>query len=100
MFTFEQTATPKAAITQSWKRSVLMNSKDVLADFAHQLRQPLSMLETLTFYLSLVTSPEDGRVQAQLQRVHSEVARVEQILRDGIRSLHDHFSTQEAINPS
>ncbi|PYT03252.1 MAG: hypothetical protein DMF60_19000 [Acidobacteria bacterium] len=64
------------------------------------MRQPLSVLETLTFYLSLITSPEDGRVHEQLQRIHSEIADAEQILREGIRSLHDHFATQEALNTS
>jgi hypothetical protein len=51
-----------------------MPSEDVLADFAHQLRQPLSVLEALTFYLDLITSPADAQVHEQLQKVHSEIA--------------------------
>ena len=33
-------------------------SENVLADFAHQLRQPLSALEALTSYLDLITKSE------------------------------------------
>ncbi len=33
-------------------------SEDIPADFAHRLRQPLSTLETLAFYLDLNAKPE------------------------------------------
>ena len=44
-------------------------SEDILADFAHQLRQPLSALEALTSYLDLITTPSDLRVREQLLRI-------------------------------
>ena len=69
--------------------------EDVLDDFAHQLRQPLSALEALTFYLSLITGPEDARVHEQLQRMHLEIADADQILREGMRVLHDHLLTPQ-----
>ena len=72
---------------------VSMPSEDVLADFAHQLRQPLSVLEALAFYLGLITSPADDRVHEQLQKVHSEIANADRILREGVRILHDRCST-------
>jgi len=46
-------------------------SVDILADFAHQLRQPLSALKALAFYLDLIATPEDARIHEQLRRMHS-----------------------------
>ena len=60
--------------------------EDALADFVHQLRQPLSAMEALTSYLDLV-SPEDTRIREQLRRMHAEIACADQILCDGVRTL-------------
>jgi len=65
--------------------------EDVLADFAHQLRQPLSAMEVLTAYLDLV-SPEDTRIREQLRRMHAEIACADQILRDGVRTLRAYLA--------
>ncbi len=69
-------------------------SEDILADFAHQLRQPLSALEALTFYLDLITVPGDVRVREHLLRMHSEIDHADQILRDGLRTIRGYLSTQ------
>jgi signal transduction histidine kinase len=66
-------------------------SENVLADFAHQLRQPLSALEALTSYLDLITKSEDTRVHEQLRRMHFEIGSADQILREGIRTLLAYF---------
>lgn len=70
-------------------------SEDVLADFAHRLRQPLSALEALTSYLDLITTSEDVRVQEHLRHMHSEISQADQILRDGLRTLRPYFLSQE-----
>ncbi len=59
---------------------------DVLADFAHEMRQPLSALEALTCYLDLIT-PEDTRIREQLRRMHAEIAHADQILSEGLRAV-------------
>lgn len=69
-------------------------SVDVLADFAHQLRQPLSVLDALVSYLDLITTPEDTQVHEHLGRIHSEIAHTDQILRDGLRKVRACLSTQ------
>ena len=69
--------------------------EDVLADFAHRLRQPLSALEALTSYLDLITSSEDVRVQEHLRHMHSEISQADQILRDGLLALRPYFLSQE-----
>jgi signal transduction histidine kinase len=69
-------------------------SEDILADFAHQLRQPLSTLETLAFYLDLIAKPEDAQVHEQLRRMHAEIAHTDQVLLDGLCALRAFFSSQ------
>lgn len=68
-------------------------SEEILADFAHQLRQPLSALEALTSYLDLITTPGDLRMREQLLRMHSEIDHVDQILRDGLCVLRGYLAT-------
>lgn len=62
-------------------------SENVLADFAHQLRQPLSALEAITSYLDLISKSDDTRVHEQLRRMHLEIGTADQILREGIRTI-------------
>jgi len=68
-------------------------SEDILADFAHQLRQPLSTIGMLAFYLDLIAKPEDAQVHAQLQRIHAEIAHTDQVLLDGLCTLRAYFSS-------
>lgn len=70
-------------------------SEDVLADFAHRLRQPLSALEALTSYLELISTSEDVRVREHLRHMHSEISQADQILRDGLLTLRPYFLGQE-----
>jgi hypothetical protein len=55
--------------------------------------QPLSLLEVLVFYLDLIASPEDAQVHEHLRRMHSEIARTDQILRDGLGTVRAYLST-------
>jgi len=75
-------------------------SENVLADFAHQLRQPLSALEALTSYLDLITKSEDTRVHEQLRRMHLEIGCADQILREGMRTLLSYFPSSIAEIPA
>jgi len=75
-------------------------SEDVLADFVHRLRQPLSALEALTSYLGLIISSEDVRVQEQLLHMHSEISQADQIIRDGLIALRPYFLRQERSGAS
>jgi signal transduction histidine kinase len=76
------------------------NCEDILADFGHKLRQPLSTLEALTSYLDLITSPQDQRVRLQLQRMHSEIDDADRILREGLLTLRAYFVAQGRSSPS
>jgi len=63
------------------------HARNLIADFAHQLRQPLSTLEALISYLELIIPVGDERAQEQLHRMHFEVGAADQILEEGVRSL-------------
>jgi signal transduction histidine kinase len=63
-----------------------------LADFAHEVRQPLSTLEALTSYLDLIIPEEETRVREQLRRMHVEIDHADRILRDGMRTLGAYLS--------
>jgi len=68
---------------------------DILADFSHCMRQPLSALEALTAYLELITAGRDPRIQEQLCRMHSQIALAEQTLCDGVRKLRPYLASAE-----
>ena len=63
-----------------------------LADFVHEIRQPLSALEALTSYLDLIIPEEETRVRAQLRRMHMEIAHADRILSRGTRTLSVYLS--------
>jgi hypothetical protein len=72
------------------------HSEDILAEFAHQLRQPLSTLDALAFYLDLIAKPEDAPVHEQLRLMRSEIARADQVLREGMCTLRGNFQARAA----
>lgn len=74
------------------------HSVDVFADFAHEMRQPLSALEALTSYLDLIT-PEDTRIREQLRRMHAEIAHADQVLSDGLRAVRAHLPSPGSTLP-
>ena len=70
------------------------HAEDILADFVHQLRQPLNTLDALAFYLDLIAKPEDAQVHEQLRLMQSEIAYTDQVLREGMCTLRAYFSSQ------
>jgi signal transduction histidine kinase len=76
------------------------HSNDILADFAHRLRQPLSALDALAFYLSLIATPEDAAVHEQLQRMQAEIARADQVVREGLSTLRACYLSEDCSVPA
>jgi hypothetical protein len=70
---------------------------DVLADFAHELRQPLSALEALTSHLDLI-APDDTRIREQLRTMHREIAHADQILCEGVRTVRAYMTSPGNAN--
>lgn len=65
---------------------------DVLADLAHEMRQPLSTLEALASYLDLIV-PDDVRIREQLRKMHVEIARADQVLVDSLHAMQAHLAS-------
>ncbi len=53
---------------------------DAFSTFVHDLRQPLSSIETIAFYLSMVLPPDDAKIQEQLARIRELVQESNEIL--------------------
>jgi signal transduction histidine kinase len=57
---------------------------DALRVIAHQLRQPLSSIETIAFYLSMVVPHRDEKIQQQLRQIRMLVEQSNRILTEGV----------------
>jgi hypothetical protein len=58
---------------------------DVFRTVAHELRQPLSNIESIAYYLSLVLPRADPKVQEHLTRIQELVEQSNWILSNGLR---------------
>jgi signal transduction histidine kinase len=74
-------ATPSAALSPAPTPS----SSDILQDLAHELRQPLSAIESIAYYLTLVLSHDDEKVHEQLGRLQQLVEQSDWILSNGLQ---------------
>jgi len=61
------------------------DSTETLRSIAHELRQPLSTIESITYYLSLVLPRDGGRVQEQLTQLQHLVEQSNWILTSGLQ---------------
>lgn len=57
----------------------------VLSTMVHDLRQPLSNIESIAYYLTLVLPKGDPNIQAQLERIRELVQQTSDILSDSVR---------------
>jgi signal transduction histidine kinase len=53
---------------------------EVLGTLAHELRQPLSNIEAIAYYLSMILPPGDEKIQPQLARIRELVEQSNLIL--------------------
>jgi nitrogen-specific signal transduction histidine kinase len=60
----------------------------VLSGLAHDLRQPLSIIEACADYLDLILPREDLRSRAQIVLVRQQVADANRILGDALVNTH------------
>jgi hypothetical protein len=68
--------------------------RDVLHDIAHELRQPLSAIESVAYYLTLVLPRGDDKVHSQLHQLQHLVEQSDWILSNGL-----HLAEPLAISP-
>ncbi len=53
---------------------------EALSTVAHELRQPLSNIEAIAYYLSMILPPGDAKIQLQLARIRELVEQSDLIL--------------------
>ena len=53
---------------------------EVLGTLAHELRQPLSNIEAIAYYLAMILPPGDEKIQLQLARIRELVEQSNSIL--------------------
>src|SRR5947207_2889756 len=66
------------------RRAELAAPADVLRDVAHELRQPLSTIESIAYYLAMVLPDADERVRTQLEMIRQLVEQSNWILTSGL----------------
>ncbi|MEP7354800.1 MAG: hypothetical protein ABI824_16345 [Acidobacteriota bacterium] len=71
--------------THAQADSSFLSPAEVLANIAHELRQPLSNIESIAYYLSMVLPQGDGRAQSELARIRALVDQSGAILTQGLR---------------
>ena len=59
----------------------------VLRHIAHELRQPLSALESITYYLSIVLPRTESKARMQVLKLQEQVHQIDWILTDAIHFL-------------
>ena len=67
---------------------------EVLGVVTHELRQPLSNIEAIAYYLSMVLPKGDTKIQAQLTRIRELVEQSSWILSSGLRLAGSSLSPQ------
>lgn len=80
--------------------SVLQDSRpefeviDVVRQLSHELRQPLSTMESIAYYLSMVVPRQDLRVRQQVEKLQTLVEQMNWVLADAV-----HFFQATEPNP-
>jgi two-component system sensor histidine kinase TctE len=59
----------------------------VVRHIAHEVRQPLSAIESIAFYLEMVLPRSDGKARRQLAKLQQEVRQINWILSDALHFL-------------
>jgi len=54
--------------------------EDILADFVHELRQPLSAIEAIAYYVEMTLPPELLQARQHMHRIQELVAQAESAL--------------------
>ena len=74
------------------------STRDVMHSIAHELRQPLSAMESTAYYLSLVLPRTDERAHAQVGRLRQMVEQFNWILSCGLQLTDDRPPLPERVD--
>ena len=71
--------------TATLQRGADLAPSEFLSTIVHDLRQPLSNIETIAYYLTLVLPKGDEKIQAHLERIRELVQQSSDILSNSVR---------------
>lgn len=71
------------------------NAAHVVSYLAHELREPLSTLESLAYYLEIILPPVEIKARQQIDKIQSLVQQANGILNDAV-----HFAQASTSRPS
>jgi signal transduction histidine kinase len=80
-------------------KAPIVEPAELLRSIAHELRQPLSTIESIAYYLGLILPRHNEKVQDQLTRLQELVEQSNWILTSGLQ-LADMSSISRAIAPA
>jgi len=66
-------------------KSSIVEPMELLRSIAHELRQPLSTIESITYYLGLILPRDDAKIQDQLLRLQELIEQSNWILTSGLQ---------------
>ena len=75
-----------------------LDAAEVVRLMAHELRQPLSTIESIAYYLNLVLPREDHRAREQLSRRQGLIEQSNWILSNGVRCVEVSVSARELVD--
>jgi signal transduction histidine kinase len=85
---------PVAGISAAPSAAPEKVARDVLHNIAHELRQPLSAIESIAYYLTLILPQGDDKVHDQLHQLQQLVEQSDWILSNGL-----HLAEPLAVSP-
>ena len=69
----------------------------MLGTVAHDLRQPLSNIEAIAYYLTLILPQGNQKIQEQLERIRELVRESNEILSSSVRSAAPFFGNRGPV---
>ena len=72
---------------------------DLLGTLAHDLRQPLSNIETIAYYLSMILPPDDAKLQDQVSRIRELVEQSNLILSAALCPARAPATAPQSVTP-
>jgi signal transduction histidine kinase len=72
---------------------------EVLGSLAHDLRQPLSNIEAIAYYLSMILPSGDDKIQPQLARIRELVEQSNLILSDALSLAPAPAAGAQSVSP-
>ena len=69
-------------------RSALADKDSVLSELVHDLRQPLSTIESVAYYLEIILPPNESKAREQVAKLQQLVEQSNELLNAALQREH------------